>query len=168
MRRSIAALENVGHISQIHVGQWLFKALLGPKPHQEHISNIADFVWRFCKNYIPLNQVMRLIAYPIPRCNNAVETAFGRFWMWLYNAIMWYHQLSVAKESREKLAFQGPDAIKWTYNVMPFGTTNSPATLIMMIHDIDSVWKQSATSLGMTVGVNTNTRIIIEDIVNWA
>jgi hypothetical protein len=79
MRRSIAALKKVGQISQIHDGQWLFKALLAPKPHQEHISNIADFVWRFCVNYIPLNQVTWQIAYPIPRCDNAVETAFGGF-----------------------------------------------------------------------------------------
>ena len=97
MQRSIAALKKVGQISQVHNGQWLFKALLAPKPHQEHISNIADFVWRFCVNYIPLTQVTWQIAYPIPRCDNAVETAFGGFWMWLYDAIMGYHQLLVSK-----------------------------------------------------------------------
>jgi hypothetical protein len=36
MRKCIAALEKVGHIRQIHDGRWLFKALLAPKPHQEH------------------------------------------------------------------------------------------------------------------------------------
>jgi hypothetical protein len=45
MRRCIAALAKVGHICQIHDGEWLFKALLAPKPHQEHVSNIADFMW---------------------------------------------------------------------------------------------------------------------------
>jgi hypothetical protein len=70
---------------------------------------------------------------------------------------MGYHQLLVSKESREKLAFQGPNAIKWTYNIMPFGPTNSPATFIMMIHDIDSVWKDIATSLGLTIGTNVDT-----------
>jgi hypothetical protein len=57
MRRCIAALAKVGHICLIHDGKWLFNALLAPKPHQEHVSNIADFVWQFCVNYIPLNQV---------------------------------------------------------------------------------------------------------------
>jgi hypothetical protein len=66
MRKSIAALEKVSQICQIHDGQWLFKALLAPKPHQEHVCNIKDFVWRFCVNYILLNQFTRLIAYPIP------------------------------------------------------------------------------------------------------
>ncbi len=51
---------------------------------------------------------------------------------------------------------------------MPFGPTNGPATFIMMIHDVDSVWKQIASSLGMTTGVNIDTCIIINDIVIWA
>ncbi len=33
----IAALEKVGHIQCIHDGRWLFKALLAPKLHQEHV-----------------------------------------------------------------------------------------------------------------------------------
>jgi hypothetical protein len=64
MCKSLAALAKVGHICQIHDGQLLFKALLAAKPHQEHISNIEDFVWRFCVNYIPLSQVTHQIASP--------------------------------------------------------------------------------------------------------
>jgi hypothetical protein len=66
MRKSIAKLEKVGRIKQIHDDQWLFKATLAPKPHQETITDIGDFVWRFCVNYIWLNQVTKLIVYPIP------------------------------------------------------------------------------------------------------
>jgi hypothetical protein len=142
MRKCIAKLAEVGHIRQIHEGGWLFKALLAPKPHQEHIYNIDDFVWRFCVNYIPLNMVTRAIAYPIPRCDSAVHSEFGcgpDGFMWLYDAPQGYHQLLVAIESQLKLAFQGPDAIKWTYNVMPFGPTNGPATFINFAHDICSV-----------------------------
>jgi hypothetical protein len=64
MRKSIAALTKVGHIHQIHDIQCLFKALLAAKPNQEHISNIEDFVWRFCVKYITLKQVTHQIAYP--------------------------------------------------------------------------------------------------------
>jgi hypothetical protein len=66
MQRSIAALTKVGQIRRIHDGQWLFKALLAPKPHQEHVCNIDDFVCCFCVNYILLNQITWQIAYPIP------------------------------------------------------------------------------------------------------
>ncbi len=126
MLKSIATLEKIGQIHQIHDGQWLFRALLAPKPHQEHIRNIEDFVWRFCVNYIPLNQVTCLIAYPIPHCNDAVENAFKEFWMWLYNAIMGYHQLAIVSKSQEKLAFQGPNAIRWTYTIMPLAQLMVP------------------------------------------
>jgi hypothetical protein len=72
MRRCISSLAKLGHIHQIHNGGWLFKALLAPKPHQEHVSNIDEFVWCFCINCIPLNWIMRPVAYPIPRCDSAV------------------------------------------------------------------------------------------------
>ena len=68
-----------------------------------------------------------------------------------------YHQLAVELASQEKLTFQGPEAIKWTYTVMPFGPTNGPATFISMIYDLDSQWKALATSVGIIVGDKTDT-----------
>jgi hypothetical protein len=113
MQKAIAALKKVGQIHQITDGCWLFKALLAPKPHQEHVQNIDDFVWRFCNNYIPLNSVTQIIAYPIPWCDSAINEEFGMGVLyWLFDAAMGYHQLAVTPASQEKLAFQGPDAIK--------------------------------------------------------
>jgi hypothetical protein len=111
--------------------------------------------------------VTRIIAYPIPRCDSAVFIEFGngRF-LWLFDAPSGYHQLAVHIASQEKLAFQGPNAIKWTYTVMPFGPTNGPATFISMIYDLDSQWKALATSVGITVGDDTDTRIIVDNIVS--
>ena len=130
MRKAIAALQKVGHIHQIHDGHSLFKAVLAPKLHQEHVHHINDFVWRFCVNYVPLNLVTYIIAYPVPRCDSAVFVEIGNgLWLWLFDAPSGYHQLAVALESQEKLAFQGPNEIKWTYMVMPFGPTNRPAML---------------------------------------
>ncbi len=101
-------MQKVGHIRQIHDSQWLFKALLAAKVHQEHISNIEDFVWRFCVNYIPLNQVTRQVAYPIPCCDCAVNLAFGiALFFWLFNAPAGYHQLAVYPESQEKFGSKG-------------------------------------------------------------
>jgi hypothetical protein len=167
MRKCIATLEKVGQIVQIHDSHWLFKALLATKPHQEHISEIENFVWRFCVNYIPLNQVTRLIAFPIPQCNMAVGMAFGSSqFLWMYDAPMGYHQLLVSPETQEKLAFQEPDAIKWTYTLMPFGPTNGPATFIQMIHDLDCAWKELAAKCGLTIDDDTSTNIIVDDIFN--
>ncbi len=169
MQKRIAALAEVDHICQIHDSQWLFKALLAAKPHQEHVSNIKDFVWRFYVNYIPLNQVTHQMAYPIPCCDCAVNLSFGiALFFWLFDAPTGYHQLAILTESQEILAIQGTDAIKWTYTVMPFGPTNGPATFIQMIHDLNSAWKDLGAWSGNNVDDNTNTNIIVDDIFNWA
>ncbi len=80
---------------------------------------------------------------------------------------MGYHQLAVALASQEKLAFQGPDAIKWTYTVTPFGPTNRPATFISFIHDVVSQWKALAQLIGLIINDDTNTKIIVDDIFSW-
>ena len=77
---------------------------------------------------------------------------------------MGYHQLAVALASQEKLAFQGPNAIKWTYTVMPFSPTNRPVTFITFIHDINSQWKAMAQQKGLIIDDDTNTKIIVNDI----
>ena len=100
MRNYIAKLAELGQIRQLNgknreeIGGWLFKAILAPKPHQEHVYNIEDFIWSLCVNYIPLNQVTRVVAYPIPRCNTAVGLSFGEgIWFWLCDAVHGYHQI---------------------------------------------------------------------------
>jgi hypothetical protein len=163
--REIPIMRECRHIRQIFDGRWLFKALLVAKPHQEHVRDIAKFIWRFCINYIPLNSITRIIAYPIPRCDSAINEEFGmgQFY-WLFDAPIGYHQFAAAMDSQEKLAFQGPAAIKWTYTVMPFGSTNGPATFINFIYDVDSQWKVLAQSLGVVIDDDTNTKIIVDDI----
>jgi hypothetical protein len=84
----------------------------------------------------------------------------------MFDAPMGYHQLAIALACQEKLAFQGVDAIKWTYMVMPFGPANKPATFINFIHDINSVWKELTKQHGITVDDDTNTKIIVNNIVS--
>ncbi len=63
-------------------------------------------------NYIPLNSITQIIAYPIPRCDSAINEEFGLGVLyWLFDApmAMGYHQLAIALASQEKLAFQGPN-----------------------------------------------------------
>ena len=86
--------------------------------------------------------------------------------MWMFDLPMGFHQLAVALASCEKLAFQGVDAIKWTYTVMPFGLTIGPATFFTYIHDLDSVWKELARSHGILIDEDTNTKIIVDDILS--
>jgi hypothetical protein len=85
----------------------------------------------------------------------------------MFDFPMGYHQLAVSLECQEKLAFQGVDAIKWTYTVMPFGPTNGPATFITFIHDVDSIWKGLAKQNSLPINDDMNTCIIVNDIISW-
>ena len=133
------------------------------------MTDIANFVWRFCVNYIALNAATKIIAMPIPRCDEAVTMDFGGSqWKWLMDVISGYNQIRVAKSSREKLAFAGPNCTKYTYNVMPFGPVNGPVIFIVFIHDMDATWKELAKREGVVLNDGIGTRIIVDDIFSWA
>ena len=169
MMPMIDKLESLGQISQIFEGEWLSPGLLAPKPHQEHVFDIDDYVWRFCVNYIRLNQVTKVISYPIPRCDMAVMTSFGSFqFRWLLDAPQGFHQISVNAQSREKLAFAAPYTRKYTYNVMPFGPVNGPATFVVFIHDCKADWDDRAADRQLSLNEDVASTIIIDDIHGMA
>ena len=125
-----------------------FKGTSPPKPHQEDITDIEDFVWHFCVNYIPLNAVTKAIAFPIPRCDDAVNCSFDRLkWRRIMDAPSGCHQMKVSECLQPKLAFAGTRGSKYTYLVMPFGPLNAPAIFIIFIHDMDVSWKSLAEKL---------------------
>ena len=57
MDKHIAALVEMTHAYGIQSSAWMAKGLLAPKPHQTTCYDILNFKWRFCINYIRLNQV---------------------------------------------------------------------------------------------------------------
>eukprot|EP00957_Ditylum_brightwellii_P017615 1326985-Ditylum_brightwellii.AAC.1 len=92
MEKSSNALLHDNFIEEIVEGEWLSQATLAPKPHQEAVTNINDFIWQFCVNYIPLNQITKIIAYPIPRCDNALSIGFGKAMYYiLFDTFLGYH-----------------------------------------------------------------------------
>jgi hypothetical protein len=59
----IDVLLDNGWIYQCY-GQWGSSVVLAAKPHQEHIDDITDFIWRMCVSYRCLNQVTIPFEYP--------------------------------------------------------------------------------------------------------
>ena len=51
---------------------WGELVLLAAKPHQEFFP-YNKYQWRLCLSYIKMNQVTRPFAFPIPRCDDAVQ-----------------------------------------------------------------------------------------------
>ena len=60
------------------------------------------------------------------------------------DAISGYNQIGVAKSTRPKLTFAGPNNTKYTYNVMPFGPVNGPLIFVTFIHGMNVTLKNLA------------------------
>ena len=104
-------------------GPWGSMIVLAPKPHQEHVTDINDFVWRMCVSYRKLNAVTRPVKYPIRRCDDAIlQIGEARFFIKM-DLDSGYWQIPVHKDSKPKLAFFGAGE-KLTFAVMPMGALN--------------------------------------------
>ena len=173
-------------------GPWGSSIVLAAKPHQEHIENIEDFIWRMCVSYRKLNSVTKPFQYPIPRCDDAISIMIvgtNCIWIITVDARQGYHQVSVRKIDREKLTFFAPDYKKYTFKVMSFGPTNAPPFYTCMMHQFRDKWEilfiiklRATTSIGgeeiivsntdeITIGGVTlycGSRVIIDNILLWA
>ena len=109
MEKTIDWLLELGHIQRDVLSPWGSRITLAPKPHQEHVEDIKDYIWRFCINYILLNKITRPAEYPIPRCDDAVMYGFGdaTFFI-LLDAFSGYHQICLLPSSIAKTAFFAP------------------------------------------------------------
>ena len=87
-------------------GPWGSMIVLAPKPHQENIVNVADFIWRMCVSYRRLNAITKPFQFPIPRCDNAIiilGDGVGSIWIISLDTRQGYHQITVRQSDREKL-----------------------------------------------------------------
>ena len=173
-------------------GPWGSMIVLAPKPHQEHIKNIEDSIWRMCVSYRKLNAVTKPYESPIPRCDDAITNLGGGSPIIFFismDAFQGYHQVKVREQDKEKLAFFAPNNRKYTFTVMPFGPMNAPAFYSKMMLDFKKEWttlflmqiRNHTSSNGDTftvlcnteVLVNSSTRLIfssktiIDDILLW-
>lgn len=142
---SIDALKHNSWIRECK-GPWGSSIVLAPKPHQEHINDIKEFVWRMCVSYRKLNSITKPFQYPIPRCDDAVDIlgiCIGDMIFFIaLDAKQGYHQIAVKHCDQEKLAFFAPDNRKYCYTVMPFGPTNAPAFYTCMMHQFKGEWDE--------------------------
>ena len=124
-------------------GPWGSMIVLAQKPHQEHVTNIDEFIWQMCISYRKLNSITKPFQFPIPRCDDAITIlswGAGEIWVISLDARQGYHQVAVRKMDREKLAFFAPDDLKYCFNVMPFGPTNAPPLYTVIMKDLKDEW----------------------------
>jgi hypothetical protein len=125
------------------LGPWGSSIVFAAKPHQEHVTYIADFIWRMCVSYRALNQVTLPFEYPIRRCDNDIDNfgdAAGRLFFIALDNKTGYHQIVVCSVDQEKLAFFLPNFKKYCFTVMPFGHRNAPAFYTTMMSIFQDEW----------------------------
>jgi len=152
-------------------GAWGSSIVLAAKPHQEHIIDINEFIWRMCVSYRRLNQVTLPFEYPIPRCDDAIDNfgdSAGRLFFIALDNKTGYHQIAVRYSDQEKLAFFAPDDEKWCFGVMPFGPRNAPAFYTCMMRIFKTEWQVLYRSRYPNDTAHLGSRIIIDDILLWA
>jgi hypothetical protein len=152
-------------------GPWGSSIVLAAKPHQEHVTDISDFIWRLCVSYRRLNQVTLPFEYPIPRCDDAIDNfgdSAGRLFFIALDNKTGYHQVLVREKDQEKLAFFGPDDEKYCWPVMPFGPRNAPAFYTCMMRIFKCEWEALYHSRYPNDTSHLGSRIIIDDILLWA
>ena len=172
-------------------GPWGSLIVLAAKPHQEHVIDIDDFVWRMCVSYRALNRITKPFQFPIPRCDDSIYMlGNGSVLIFLItlDARQGYHQVGVKVSDQDKLAFFGPDDYKYCYTVMPFGPTNAPTFYTAMMRNFKQEWdllfiervrelkqvagKMIVVSSDGTILVDgqqiiSGSRSIIDDIMLW-
>ena len=151
-------------------GPWGSMIVLAPKPHQDEVTNISDFVWRMCISYRKLNAITLPFEYPIPRCDDAIDDfgeGHGRLYFISLDARSGYHQISVHPADRCKLAFFGPDGKKYTFKVMPFGPRNAPPVYTAMMRQLDDEW-EALFDFRFPKAKPRGCRVIVDDILLWS
>ena len=91
---------------------WGSLIVLAAKPHQEHVTNIKDFIWRMCVSYRKLNGVNKLFKYPIPRCGiyvTVINVGANCIWIITLNDCHGFHQDGVRPTDQEKIALFAPE-----------------------------------------------------------
>jgi hypothetical protein len=156
------------------IGPWCSSIVLAAKPHQEHVTDIKDFIWRMCVSYRALNQATLPFEYPIPRCDDAIDNfgdSAGKLYIISLDNKTGYHQISVRIIDRPKLAFFAPNGKKYTFSVMPFGPHNGPAYYTAMMTFFQSEWNllfETRHPELCSPAHHRGSRVIIDDTLFWS
>ena len=79
---------------------------------------------RFCIDYRKLNSITKKDVYPLPRCDEILESLSGGAFFTHLDIVRGCWQIKVAEKDREKTAFSTPNE-HYQFKRMPFGLANA-------------------------------------------
>jgi len=147
------------HVVEQDWGPWAFRCVLAPKPGQDHLTWF-DYVFRLCINYRMLNAITRPFRFPVCRCDEAVESIYGRFRIQM-DMDSGYWQIALSKMSKEKTAFLIPDG-KMHWNAMPMGVMNALPFFVCIMMIMQEQWNDKRDERAIE---ECDSKVIVEDVI---
>ena len=111
-------LKHVGAIKEVFYPEWLANIVVVKKKNGK---------WRVCMDFTNLNKACPKDLFPMLRIDQLVDATAGHPRMSFLDAFQGYHQILLALEDQEKIAFVTPTG-NYHYKVMPFGLKNAVST----------------------------------------
>ena len=119
----VAKLKQAGAIKEDFYPEWLANTLVVKKKSGK---------WRVCIDFTDLNKVFPKDPFPMPKIDQLVDSTAGHPRMSFLDAFQGYHQIPLALDDQEKIAFVTPIG-NYHYKVMPFDLKNIGSTYQRMM-----------------------------------
>lgn len=117
-------LEN--NIAEPSGSSWASPCLLVPK---------SDNTPRFCTDFRKVNSVTKPDCFPLPRMEDCVDQVGSAKFVSKFDLLKGYWQVPLSKRAQEIAAFVTPTGL-YSYQVMPFGLRNAPATFQRLMNRV--------------------------------
>jgi Reverse transcriptase (RNA-dependent DNA polymerase) len=95
----------------------------------------TDDTWRMCVDYRTLNRKTRKNTYPLPRINDCIDQLGAATFLSTIDLTRGYWQVRIKETDIPKTAFNTRNG-KYEFLVMPFGSTNAPATFQTLVNNV--------------------------------
>nr|AAK71558.1 putative gag-pol protein precursor [Oryza sativa Japonica Group] len=143
IREEVVRLLEADFIREVIHPEWLANPVVVPK---------ANGKLRMCIDYTDLNKACPKDPFPLPCIDQIVDSTAGCDLLCFLDAYSGYHQVRMAREDEEKIAFITPVGT-FCYTTMPFGLKNAGLTF------------QHMTRITLSNQIGRNVEAYVDDLV---
>ena len=143
IRDEVMKLKKAGAIKEVFYPEWLANTVVVKKKSEK---------WRVCMDFTDLNKACPKDPFLMPRIDRLVDATAGHPRMSFLDAFQGYHQIPLAIDDQEKIAFVTPIR-NYHYKMMSFGLKNA-----------GSIYQRMMTRM-FELQLGKNIEVYIDDMV---